>query len=89
MKKWHCFNGQPEYDSFLAWAIEGSCLKQRMQESSGGTFEIPYHWFFWRGAFKLKEGGKLDEDFRELPDRLDLHSVPLPPSPDYPDYPEG
>jgi hypothetical protein len=39
------FKNQDEYDAFLAWAIEGSCLMQRMIESvKGGKFEIPEYW---------------------------------------------
>jgi hypothetical protein len=39
------FRDQGEYDQFRAWAIEGSCLMQRMIESvPNGKFKIPDHW---------------------------------------------
>ena len=69
----HCFEDQAEYNSFLAWAIEGSCLIQRMQESSGGVFEIPDYWFYWKQALKLNTETKLELDamIRKLSPRLD------------------
>ncbi len=39
------FPNKDDFDSFQAWAIEGSCLAQRMSESApGGIFTIPGHW---------------------------------------------
>jgi hypothetical protein len=88
MKRWHCFNGQSEYDSFLAWAIEGSCLEQRMQTSSGGVFDIPDYWFYWREAKKLGNKTKLDEESRKLPYRLNKYAEVVDvPSAEYPEYP--
>jgi hypothetical protein len=59
------FEDQNEYDSFMAWAIEGSCLAQRMLESvPGGHFEIPLYW----EKHKEMAKGRMMPD--ELPDRL-------------------
>jgi hypothetical protein len=39
------FKNQDEYEQFRAWAIEGSCLAQRMNACEGvKEFEIPKHW---------------------------------------------
>jgi hypothetical protein len=39
------FKDQAEYDQFMAWAIEGSCLAQRMNSGEGcREFVIPKHW---------------------------------------------
>jgi hypothetical protein len=36
------FENQAEYNDFLAWKYEGSCITQRMFESvPGGKFIIP------------------------------------------------
>jgi hypothetical protein len=39
------FENQAEYNNFLAWKYEGSCITQRMFESvPGGKFVIPDYW---------------------------------------------
>lgn len=38
------FKNQAEYEEFKAWAVEGSCLRQRMQSAEGGVFTIPDYW---------------------------------------------
>jgi hypothetical protein len=39
------FKNQDEYNQFRAWAIEGSCLAQRMNSGEGcREFVIPTHW---------------------------------------------
>jgi hypothetical protein len=39
------FKNQAEFDSFRAWAIEGSCLAQRMNSGEGcREFIIPKYW---------------------------------------------
>jgi hypothetical protein len=90
MKKWHCFEDQSEYNNFLAWAIEGSCLEQRMQESYGGTFDIPDYWFYWKEAKKLNNETKLDEETRKLPHLLDKYGSVRKglEGPDFPGYPD-
>jgi hypothetical protein len=58
------FEDQDEYDSFMAWAIEGSCLAQRMNACEGGGFDIPSHWV------AHKEDAKKRLLPSELPKRL-------------------
>jgi hypothetical protein len=55
------FRNQDEYSQFRAWAIEGSCLAQRMFESvPGGKFDIPDYWE------KYKKLMPLPDDLGEL-----------------------
>jgi hypothetical protein len=75
MKTEHCFNGQSEYNSFLAWAINGSCLEQRMQESSGGIFEIPDYWFYWRQKMGLNSETSLQPNEMILPSNLNRYNA--------------
>ncbi len=89
MKKWHCFEDQAEYNNFLAWAINGSCIVQRMQESSGGVFEIPDYWFYWKQAKNLNSETELDDRTRQLDYRLNRYADAMPGygNSEYPDYP--
>jgi hypothetical protein len=59
------FRDQGEYDQFMAWAIEGSCLAQRMNACEGGSFEIPAHWHKYHDQ---AEKGLMP---RRLPSRLE------------------
>lgn len=71
----YCFDGQSEYNEFLAWAIEGSCLSQRMQTSSGGTFDIPDYWFYWKKKKNLNADTELTPISREVPYKLDRNQL--------------
>lgn len=43
------FKNQADYNDFLAWKYEGSCLSQRMATSApGGKFDIPEHWHHFK-----------------------------------------
>ena len=70
MKTEHCFDGQSEYNSFLAWAIEGSCLAQRMQSGPGAEFEIPDYWFYWKQKMGLNAETILQPTDMILPSNL-------------------
>lgn len=61
------FKNQDDYDSFRAWALEGSCLAQRMSESvEGGVFEIPSYWKKYKRAAK-----SMPERLKDLPKFLE------------------
>ena len=38
------FSNEAEYREFLAWAIEGSSIAQRMQSAGGDEVAIPSYW---------------------------------------------
>lgn len=61
------FKSQEEYDYFRAWAVEGSCLPQRMFSTDGGEpFKIPAYW----EDLKKKAGNQLDLIPLILPESL-------------------
>ena len=66
------FKSEQEYYDFLAWALNGSCLPQRMQESALGAepWPIPSYWHRIK-----KHADKMPMDARQAPRKLFVEGV--------------